>query len=159
MTDTRHTADTITDDDLDQLYSRAARAAAALSDMTRDRDRQKWYVAENERKTRIQRERARQAEATLARILAALPPYDRPTHGDRSEGVQMGWDLARQAALAAIGQPAPAATEATDPEATIARVQRLLDHGPVGTCCAHLIHAALNGEHAARANGKTPPPA
>lgn len=102
MTDTRHTADTINDDELDQLYSRAARAEAALAGMTTDRDRQKWYVADNQRKTRIQRERARQAEATLARILAALPPYSLPTHGDRSEGVQMGWDQARQAVLDAI---------------------------------------------------------
>ncbi|MGC5534274.1 hypothetical protein [Streptomyces sp. SR-10] len=29
-------------------------------------------------------------------------------------------------------------------EATVARVRRAVDAGPVGSCCAHLIHAALN---------------
>ncbi|WP_393075179.1 hypothetical protein [Streptomyces sp. LN704] len=64
------------------------------------------------------------ALTALARVAAALPPYDRPTHGDRSEGVQMGWDLARQAALNAIGQPAPApaATEATELRTALAEV-------------------------------------
>jgi len=29
-------------------------------------------------------------------------------------------------------------------EATVARVRQAVDAGPVGSCCAHLIHAALN---------------
>lgn len=29
-------------------------------------------------------------------------------------------------------------------EAAVARVRRAVDAGPVGSCCAHLIHAALN---------------
>lgn len=28
-------------------------------------------------------------------------------------------------------------------EATVARARRAVDAGPVGSCCAHLIHAAL----------------
>lgn len=36
-------------------------------------------------------------------------------------------------------QPVEAATDT----ATVARVQRLLNTGPIGTCCAHLVRAAL----------------
>lgn len=40
-------------------------------------------------------------------------------------------------------------TDTTDAElqrlrAIVARVTRAVDAGPVGSCCAHLIHAALN---------------
>jgi hypothetical protein len=66
----RHTADTINDNDLDQLYDQLARAEAELADMTRDRDRQQWYVGENDRKRKVQRGRADQAEAELARLRA-----------------------------------------------------------------------------------------
>jgi hypothetical protein len=58
------------------------------------------------------------AEQALARVVAALPPYSLPTHGDRSEGVQMGWDLARQTVLDAIEQSA--APEQADGGPTVA---------------------------------------
>jgi hypothetical protein len=60
--------------------------------------------------------RAEQAEAAITRVRAALPPYDMPILGDRSRGVQMGWDRARQAVLDALVEPAsgPAATRTTD---------------------------------------------
>ncbi|MFE2486000.1 hypothetical protein ACFXGR_22420 [Streptomyces mirabilis] len=67
-----------------------------------------------------------EAEASLARVVAALPPYSRPIHGDRSRGMQMGWDLARQAALDAIGQPASVATEAAELRAAHIRDQSAL---------------------------------
>ncbi|CAM5263403.1 hypothetical protein [Streptomyces badius] len=34
--------------------------------------------------------------------------------------------------------------QAARAEATVARVRQAVDAGPVGSCCAHLIHAALN---------------
>ncbi|MBL3664474.1 hypothetical protein JL475_00240 [Streptomyces sp. M2CJ-2] len=50
--------------------------------------------------------RVRDLEAALVRVVAALPPYSGPILGDRSRGMQMGWDRARQAALDAIdGEP------------------------------------------------------
>lgn len=60
------------------------------------------------------------AEQRLARVVSALPPYSLPTHGDRSEGVQMGWDLARQAALDALNPPTTTAPGRTS-EAAVER--------------------------------------
>ncbi|MFI7890930.1 hypothetical protein ACIFUY_06655 [Streptomyces sp. CACIS-1.16CA] len=34
--------------------------------------------------------------------------------------------------------------EVAQAEATVARVRQAVDAGPVGSCCAHLIRAALN---------------
>ncbi|MFD3999899.1 hypothetical protein [Streptomyces rubiginosohelvolus] len=34
--------------------------------------------------------------------------------------------------------------QAARAEAAVARVRQAVDAGPVGSCCAHLIHAALN---------------
>ncbi|MGW4670110.1 hypothetical protein [Streptomyces sp. NPDC004324] len=61
----------------------------------------------------------------LDQLYADLARYEE-VQGDMNENAI---DLARRAARA---------------EATVARVQRLLDHGPIGTCCAHLLHAALH---------------
>lgn len=61
--------------------------------------------SETERARAVQR--AEHAEAALDRVRAALHPYAGPILGDRSRGVQMGWDRARQAVLAALDEPAP----------------------------------------------------
>ncbi|MGX1711387.1 hypothetical protein ACWIFI_18905 [Streptomyces albidoflavus] len=44
------------------------------------------------------------AAAARVRTLAA---YDRPVHGDRSRGFQMGWDAARTAALDLLNGATP----------------------------------------------------
>ncbi|MFF2864546.1 hypothetical protein ACFVSX_32280 [Streptomyces rubiginosohelvolus] len=38
-------------------------------------------------------------------------------------------------------------------EAAVARVRQTVDAGPVGACCAHLIHAALNPPTPAHSEG------
>lgn len=52
-------------------------------------------------------------------------------------------ELRRQldAAICALGR---SETELAQKRAVIARVQRLLDSGPIGTCCNHLLRAALS---------------
>ncbi|MGW9245788.1 hypothetical protein [Streptomyces badius] len=50
-----------------------------------------------------------------------------------------------QDALGAVtGQCRAAEHHARKAEATVARVRQAVDAGPVGSCCAHLIRAALN---------------
>lgn len=51
-------------------------------------------------------ERAGRAQEAIDRVVAALPAYSRPVHGDTSRGVQMGWDEARKAALGALAEAA-----------------------------------------------------
>ncbi|MFJ8727786.1 hypothetical protein [Streptomyces sp. NPDC093269] len=48
--------------------------------------------------------RAEQAEAAIARV-RAITPYQQPIHGDRSKGVQIGWDAALKAVHDALQQP------------------------------------------------------
>lgn len=62
---------------------------------------------------------------------------------DRAERVAQS--AARDAALALTAQLAA--------EATVARVRQAVDAGPVGSCCAHLIHAALNPPPAVKRRG------
>ncbi|MFF9271118.1 hypothetical protein [Streptomyces rochei] len=47
------------------------------------------------------------------------------------------------------------ARQAARAEAVIARVQRLLDSGPIGTCCDYLLRAALDREQPAPAPAAT----
>ncbi|MGW1154514.1 hypothetical protein ACWD45_24920 [Streptomyces rubiginosohelvolus] len=71
-------------------------------------------------------QRVEQAEARVAELEADLHRYEEVVVGDLNEA-NIG--LQRQAAHA---------------EATVTRVRQAVDAGPVGSCCAHLIHAALN---------------
>lgn len=84
----RHTVDTITSDALDALYERVERA-----------ERERTEAAQLSHRYRNDAERA---EAAIARVRAALPPYKAPVHGDTSRGIQIGWDRARETALAAL---------------------------------------------------------
>lgn len=116
MTDTRHTADTITDDDLDELYADLDRYEEVQGEM-------------NENAIDLAR-RAARAEATVARV----------------QGLARLW-LKRTDQLSQAGRLLTDALDhpaATDAEAAVARVQRLLTSGPIGTCCDHLVHAALH---------------
>ena len=105
---TRHTVDTLTSDALDELYDDRDQLRAQLSDMTRDRDRWKWYRDDAERRVRVQRARAETAEAALAALRKEQDEYEENVVGDLNETV-IG--LSRQAARA---------------EATIARVHAAL---------------------------------
>lgn len=71
-------------------------------------------------------QRVEQAEARVAELEAENARYEDVVVGDLNEA-NIG--LQRQAARA---------------EATVARVRQTVDAGPVGSCCAHLIRAALN---------------
>jgi hypothetical protein len=108
--------DHLTSDDLDQLYDERDRLQAQLSDTTRERDRWKWYRDDAERRVRVQRERADQAEAAIA-CVRAIELYRMPVLGERGRGMQMGWDAALKAVHAALDQPALlAATQTTEPQ-------------------------------------------
>ncbi|MEV6504828.1 hypothetical protein AB0M61_01735 [Streptomyces sp. NPDC051642] len=67
----RHTVDTLNSDALDELYDDRDRLQAQLSDMTRDRNRWKWYRDDAERRVRVQRGRAERAEAAAVRVRKA----------------------------------------------------------------------------------------
>ena len=67
----RHTVDTLNSDALDELYDERDRLRAQLFDMTRDRDRWKWYRDDAERRVRVQRARAETAEGVIARVRKA----------------------------------------------------------------------------------------
>ncbi|WP_228994370.1 helix-turn-helix transcriptional regulator [Streptomyces sp. DH8] len=59
-----------------------------------------------------------------------------------------------QDALGAVtGQCRAAEHHARQAEATVARVRRAVDAGPVGICCAHIIRAALTPPTAAHGEG------
>jgi hypothetical protein len=128
MTD-RHTADTINDNDLDQLYDDLARTKAQLSDMTRDRDRQAWYVAENDRKRKIQRQRADRTEAALDRV-RALRDDLRSTTGARYIADMLDNIL---------NPPGPAATE-PDP-AVVQEAVKQMDADPHGLEAGMIVKA------------------
>ncbi|MEU2403370.1 hypothetical protein ABZ609_03455 [Streptomyces rubiginosohelvolus] len=66
------------------------------------------------------------AEARIRELEAEVAHYEEVVVGDLNEA-NIG--LQRQAARA---------------EATVTRVRQAVDAGPVGSCCAHLIRAALN---------------
>lgn len=70
-TPVRHTVDTLNSDALDELYDDRDRLRAQLSDMTRDRDRWKWYRDDAERRVRVQRGRAEVAEDAISRVRKA----------------------------------------------------------------------------------------
>ncbi len=53
-------------------------------------------------------------------------------------------DRAERVARSAARDAALALTAQLTAEATVARVRQAVDAGPVGSCCAHLIRAALN---------------
>lgn len=65
-------------------------------------------------------------QSTIRRLEAENARYEEVVVGDLNEA---NTSLQRQAARA---------------EATVARVRQTVDAGPVGSCCAHLIRAALN---------------
>ncbi|GGS41368.1 hypothetical protein F2B00_22195 [Streptomyces parvus] len=67
-----------------------------------------------------------QLAGIVGEMEADLHSYEEVVVGDLNEA---NTGLQRQAARA---------------EATVARVRQAVDAGPVGPCCAHLIHAALN---------------
>ncbi|WP_322501796.1 hypothetical protein TR631_33740 [Streptomyces rochei] len=96
----RHTVDSITSDALDALYDQldAAEAGEAQRELATAREALASATT-----------RAARAEAAIARVRAALPLYTAPVHGDTSRGMQIGWDRARETALAALDgeQPAP----------------------------------------------------
>ncbi|WP_318201086.1 hypothetical protein [Streptomyces sp. SCL15-4] len=54
-------------------------------------------------------------EAAIARV-RAVPPYQKPVHGDRSRGMQAGWNAALNAVHAALNQPAPATATPAGPQ-------------------------------------------
>ncbi|MEU3432323.1 hypothetical protein [Streptomyces sp. NPDC006863] len=70
--------------------------------------------------------RAETAEARVAELEADNARYEEVVVGELNEA---NTSLQRQAARA---------------EANVARVRQAVDAGPVGSCCAHLIRAALN---------------
>lgn len=105
-TPVRHTVDTLNSDDLDELYDDRDRLQAQLSDMTRDRNRWKWYRDDAERRVRVQRARAEAAETALVALRKEQDEYEENVVGDLNEA-NIG--LARQAARA---------------EAAIARVRK-----------------------------------
>ncbi|MDN3244123.1 hypothetical protein [Streptomyces sp. ZSW22] len=96
----RHTVDSITSDALDALYEQLDAAEAGEPQRQLATAREALASATT---------RAARAEAAIARVRAALPPYTAPVHGDTSRGIQIGWDRARDAVLAALDgeQPAP----------------------------------------------------
>lgn len=51
---------------------------------------------------------------------------------------------AASVAVSAIRLMNQAGAQRDAAEATVTRVRQAVDAGPVGSCCAHLIHAALN---------------
>lgn len=93
----RHTADSITSDALDDLYDDRDRLQAQLSDMTRDRNRWKWYRDDAERRVRVLRARAETVETTLIALRKEQDEYEENVVGDLNEA-NIG--LARQAARA-----------------------------------------------------------
>lgn len=106
----RHTVDTLNSDALDELYDDRDRLQAQLSDMTRDRNRWKWYRDDAERRVRVQRARAEAAETALVALRKEQDEYEENVVGDLNEA---NTDLARQAARA---------------EAAIARVRKAAAH-------------------------------
>lgn len=111
----RHTADTITDDDLDELYTRADQANDLLRIAHETSNR-----SEAERALAVQR--AERAEAAIERVQHACHalPYE---HARRI--------------LAALDETSPAATQATQPRNTIAA------HAEVRTPCPHCPPPAM----------------
>jgi hypothetical protein len=85
MSQKRHTASSITDDALDQLYERlrkAERTADLLAGSHRRAEQADAVTAGTkrlmERRTTTLRERAERAEAAIERVRAVLAPYDWP---------------------------------------------------------------------------------
>lgn len=109
-----------------------ARAEAELADMTRDRNRQQWYVAENDRKRKVQRGRADQAEATLACVRTVVAGIAHTTSAGISD-----YDIGRHdlavAVTAVLDARVPAATEATELRTALAEaLARLHSYHRVG---------------------------
>ncbi|MFE7906455.1 hypothetical protein [Streptomyces albogriseolus] len=139
----RHTADTITDDALDQLYAQLdelhqeiAAAGTALADMARKRNEQMDRAdrAEADRKTLGQtalgyQQRAWDAEAAIRRVRAVL-----------ADPAALDW---RQRTREALDGPAPAATEATT------------GHVYLSTGCLHGHHDYCQN-HTGHSGAKTP---
>lgn len=97
MTD-RIRLDDLTSDALDALYEQLEAAEQTESQRQLATAREALASATT---------RAARAEGALDRVRAALTPYDKPVYGDTSRGMQIGWDRARQAVLAALDEPAP----------------------------------------------------
>jgi hypothetical protein len=83
-------------------------AAPTVTDWERDRKRAEHCFLMNHEK------RLAHAEAAIERV-RALEPYRMPILGERSRGMQMGWDAALRAVQTALDAPtsATSATEAT----------------------------------------------
>lgn len=75
--------------------------------------------------------RRKVAQAVLAEILGT---------------VEAGTDTATWTAVRAIQLMSEAGQQRDEAQAALARVQRLLDSGPIGTCCDYLLRAALQTE-------------
>jgi hypothetical protein len=86
---------------------------------------------------------ADRAEATIARVRAALQPYDGPIYGDRSHGIQTGWNRARRAALTALEEPVSGLTETT--ETGPDRFEWIVEHCPMHGCVEIVEHCPTHG--------------
>ncbi|WP_370667063.1 hypothetical protein [Streptomyces sp. IBSBF 2507] len=152
----RHTVDTITSDALDALYDQldalyervtaaeheadtSVAAAAQLTTLVGKRSEK----AEKTAKT--QRQRAEIAETELRVLRSGL----RANGADPTQ-IQNLWAQIRLRNR----QWREEKQRAERAEAALARVRRLLDSGPIGTCCDHLLRAAL-GEQPAPAPAAT----
>ncbi|MFD5697484.1 hypothetical protein [Streptomyces lasiicapitis] len=148
MTEPRHTADTINDDALDQLYAKVAVAEQASSAERTF----KWYADDAQRRVRLQRERAEQAEAAIARVQRAVEAL----REDAASARKMNHETAAYAIegsarriTLALDEPAPAATEETEPAECGHTVTGLLGR-TVGPCIRRpghpeMFHRAANG--------------
>ncbi|QCX81086.1 hypothetical protein C9F11_37515 [Streptomyces sp. YIM 121038] len=109
MTEPRHTADTVTDDALDELYAgleQAQTRAEQAEDLLRIAH-ETSNRAEAERASAVRR--AEQAEGALARVRAAVHIADDEDVTDW----QRGFRACSVAVLGTLDQPGPAATDTT----------------------------------------------
>lgn len=146
-----HSVDTITPDDLDALYTRIfeleRQAAIDISVMEKaDRDWNELVDASRKFKAwgEEQQEWGEQQRARANRYRAAI---------DRVQTLAKRLAKSEHRGLPGIPRPVisrmlfetldGAEQDVTSPQAAIDRVETLLATGPIGTCCDHLVRAAL----------------